>query len=328
MRFILIDANSSIVEKWNQQIKKWKNLISSYKKSGIINISNLPKIQCHHTTINDYMRTEKLFAFQTSIVTATNSLSYMNGGFDKYLTESMSIIMKLHNFDDPRDAYPREIGDTIQRYQLGKNNGFLVPGQVYPVNLLELFKNTNFNYKRTLMYNDLKVDELIQIPTMIVPESIDNNEGISQIFNIMWNLLNYLNKYQVSEKDRYVIIPGIGTGFGNLDENEVTKVMIFAIFLFNIKFDRIEIDSSDIDLEVENTSKLKESTNKADWLNDKGMLKSIMILFFLNKEYRHFRDKADIYEIEQVLSDYGKSYNFESKNKAMEIDELFKCFKF
>ena len=66
---------------------------------------------------------------------------------------------------------------------------------------------------------------------MVVPEKI---HSISHLFDCIWNLMNnidFTKKKKKKEEKRRILVPGIGTGYGNLNEYESTKIMLFAIFI-------------------------------------------------------------------------------------------------
>ena len=58
----------------------------------------------------------------------------------------------------------------------------------------------------------------------------------------------------------------------------------------------------------------------------KQLKKSMLILFFFNKDYRLFQNETDLLELESLISDYGKSVELEP-DTIMDLDEVFKCVK-
>lgn len=102
-----------------------------------------------------------------------------------------------------------------------------------------------------------------------------------------------------------MVLPGIGTGYGNLNEYESTKIMLFAIFLYNLS--------------------LRGKTTPTTRLDQ--LKKSLLILFFFNKDYRKLENLNDIEELEtNVISEYGKNLNLVN-GTVMELEEVFKCIR-
>ena len=55
--------------------------------------------------------------------------------------------------------------------------------------------------------------------------------------------------------------------------------------------------------------------------------KSLLILFFFNKDYRKLENLNDIEELEtNVISEYGKNLNLVN-GTVMELEEVFKCIR-
>ena len=107
------------------------------------------------------------------------------------------------------------------------------------------------------------------------------------------------------EEENILVLPGIGTGYGNLNEYESTKIMLFAIFLYNLSF-----------------RGKTTPTTRLDQLK-----KSLLILFFFNKDYRKLENLNDIEELEtNVISEYGKNLNLVNET-VMELEEVFKCIR-
>lgn len=239
---------------------------------------------------------------KTSIVTPANSLNYMGGGFDLHLLNAI-LLGTNHTF--------KQLENIIQNHQLQKFQGYLVPNQIYKINLPDL---TGFEYKSSLAYQNWNLIEIIEIPTMVVPEKI---HSISHLFDCIWNLMNNIDftkeeeekeeekEEEEGEEENILVLPGIGTGYGNLNEYESTKIMLFAIFLYNLSF-----------------RGKTTPTTRLDQLK-----KSLLILFFFNKDYRKLENLNDIEELEtNVISEYGKNLNLVNET-VMELEEVFKCIR-
>ncbi|KAL6453657.1 HTA2 Histone H2A.2 [Candida maltosa Xu316] len=280
MKLVFIDNNPLIVKCWRHHYQ----VLSSIYKAYNLKSNHDFKFQFHNQTIEHMVTNFKFNSGKTSIVTPANSLSYMGGGFDLYLLKAI-LLGTPYTY--------KHLENIIQNYQLQKYQGYLVTNQIYKINLLEL---PEFDYKSTLPYINWNLTEIIEIPTMIVPEKI---HSISHLFDSIWNLMSNIDPQTINT----LVIPGIGTGYGGLNEYESTKIMLFAVFLFNISF--------------------SGQPTRFDQLR-----KSMMILFFFNKDYKKLRNPSDIEELESnVISDYGKKFQFK-EGTVMELEDVFKCIKF
>lgn len=307
MKFILIDSNQLIVQCWRHHYQTCLKIVQHYNLSlkptiPTSSTSTSPnEFEFYVSTIEDFVSTHQLSG-TASTVSPGNSLSYMGGGFDKYLLQSMLLGTTVTDY--------KVIEHLIQEAKLQQSNGYLIPNHIYRTNLLQLPTYKGYNYRDSLIYKNLGVDELIQIPTMIVPEKI---HSVRHLFDSIWSLLSHIQEYGVvggkedPKRDgeirqiQNLIIPGIGTGYGHLNEFELTKIMIFAMFVFHLD--------------------LKTNTR----LNQ--LKKSMLILFFFNKDYRLFQNETDLQELESLISDYGKSVELKP-DTIMDLDEVFKCIKF
>ncbi|KAI5950314.1 hypothetical protein CANMA_005369 [Candida margitis] len=326
MKFILLDSNQLIIQCWKHHYQTCLKIVHHYNLSlkpitastsaaaaeattTTTTPSNPNEFEFYGGNIEDFVFNQTLTG-NTSTVTPTNSLSYMGGGYDKYLLQSMLLGTNTTDY--------KTVEHLIQESKLQEGNGYLIPNHIYMTNLLQLPVYRGYNYRDSLMYQNLRVSQIIQIPTMVVPEKI---HSVSHLFDSMWSLLSHVRQYNgkreggedVNAKSVHqidnLIIPGIGTGYGHLNEYESTKIMIFAIFLFNL----------DLGSDNYRLNQLK---------------KSLLILFFFNKDYRLFKNHQDIQELESLVSDYGKNVEFKSDSDSdsdptvMELDEVFKCIKF
>lgn len=317
MKFILIDSNQLIVQCWKHHYQTCLKIVQHYNlslkptippassDSSVSSLSSSPnEFEFHACTIEDFVSSHSLSG-TTSTVSPGNSLSYMGGGFDKYLLQSMLLGTNVSDY--------KVVERLIQDAKLRQSNGYLIPNHIYRTNLLQLPTYKGYNYRDSLIYKNLGVDELIQIPTMMVPEKI---HSVRHLFDSIWSLLSHIQEYGVerehqrdavcngAEQVRQVqnlIIPGIGTGYGHLNEFELTKIMIFAMFVFHLDFQMAN-------------SRLNQ------------LKKSMLILFFFNKDYRLFQNETDLLELESLISDYGKSVELEP-DTIMDLDEVFKCVK-
>ncbi|RLV94295.1 hypothetical protein JA1_001820 [Spathaspora sp. JA1] len=282
MKIILIDSNPIIVKCW--QIH-YSNILKHIKTNNLQLIYN-HEYQFYNEPIETMVQTHK-FTGTTSIVTPTNSLSYMGGGFDLYLLKGMLLGTSITNY--------KYLENIIQQHQMINNHGYLTPNTIYKIDLVKLLQQ-KYDYRASTIYHNWNVVEMAQLPTMIVPEPIHQ---ITHIFDGLWNLLHEYHQNNIDN----LVIPGIGTGYGHLDEFESTKIMIFTFFIYNLNFNQTRLDQ---------------------------LKKSVLILFFFNKDYHCLRNEFEIKEIEEyIVTEYGRARreNLGEQGKVMEFDELFKCVK-
>ena len=302
MKFIFIDNNPLIVKCWKHHYQVLSNI---YKEYNFLSHHNIKFNFYNHTIehmVQNYNFNNTGNTGKTSIVTPANSLNYMGGGFDLHLLNAI-LLGTNHTF--------KQLENIIQNHQLQKFQGYLVPNQTYKINLPDL---TGFEYKSSLIYQNWNLIEIIEIPTMVVPEKI---HSISHLFDCIWNLMINIDftkeeeekeeekEEEEGEEENILVLPGIGTGYGNLNEYESTKIMLFAIFLYNLS--------------------LRGKTTPTTRLDQ--LKKSLLILFFFNKDYRKLENLNDIEELEtNVISEYGKNLNLVNET-VMELEEVFKCIR-
>ncbi|EGW34996.1 uncharacterized protein SPAPADRAFT_53359 [Spathaspora passalidarum NRRL Y-27907] len=283
MKIILIDSNPIIVKCWKLHYSHIVKYISRHN----LQLIYPHDYQFHNLTIEDMIKSQT-FTGTTSVVTPTNSLCYMGGGFDLYLLKGMLLGTNITSY--------KHIENILQHHQMTKHHGYLSPNTIYKIDLVKVFEN-QYDYKSSTIYQNWNLVEMAQLPTMVVPEMIHR---MTHIFDGLWNLLH---EYHGDATDiDNLVIPGIGTGYGHLDEYESTKLMIFTFFIYNLKLDSTRLDQ---------------------------LRKSCLILFFFNKDYHHLRNTSDIEEIENcIVTGYGKEKRKNLKEDTiMEFEELFKCVK-
>ena len=322
MKYILIDTNQLIVQCWKHHYQTCLKIVQHYNlslnpttiTSSTTATTSFNEFEFYASTIEDFVTNHKLGG-NTSAVSPGNSLGYMGGGYDKYLLQSMLLGTNVSDY--------KVIEQLIQDAKLQQSNGYLIPNHIYRTNLLQLPIYKGYNYRESLIYKNLGVDEIIQIPTMMVPEKI---HSVRHLFDSIWSLLSHIQEeHSMDEKMinsgrsngnsaaelrqvRNIIIPGIGTGYGHLNEFELTKIMIFAMFVFHLDFKGNNNDS-------------QSSSTRLNQLK-----KSMLILFFFNKDYRLFQNEIDLQELESLISEYGRGVELKP-DTIMELDEVFKCVK-
>ncbi|KAK6204913.1 uncharacterized protein RJT21DRAFT_117391 [Scheffersomyces amazonensis] len=310
LHIILLDINTNIYKYWNISHKQLTNIISKY---GLTN--HYPyQLTMECSTIAKLISTANHPNYDesgnTAVVSPTNSLSYMGGGYDKFLLQALMLPTSTNGLDY------KPLESKIQEHSLNKFSGYLSVGTIHNINLSDTLDVNKF--KNKLAYQNWKVTNLIQIPSMMVPESLNHSSQHIQkligVFDCVWNLLILLHESHNSHIAN-VIIPGIGSGYGELSEQEIGKIMIFAILLYNLN-----LGHGDRLLHLK---------------------KSCMILFFFRKNYRKLSNVYDLEELERdVITEYGKKIMIENSEHdnnehndkddfnehfTMEFEELFQC---
>lgn len=151
-----------------------------------------------------------------AIVSPANSLSYMGGGFDRAILETLT---GSANFNY------KLLEAAIQRKALDYHNGYIVPGSVHKVDLESAYRAANINFHSTVAWQK-RVTTLIQAPTMVVPEPISGQN----VFDTMWSVL--VESRGVAD---VVILPAFGNGYGKVDPDVVARVMAGALGIFHLE---------------------------------------------------------------------------------------------
>lgn len=304
-RIILINNNSSISACLQTHLDQLLPLVSN-------NLHNFPSVKILSLSIDDFIRNEPSSPSKSVSLVASpgNSLSLMGGGFDKYLLQALSL---THSTPPSSPIDYKILESSIHKYSMNKYNGY-IPSKT--ANLIDLPSVlTDFDYKSSVAYQNHKIEKLLSLPTMIVPESIPIFDP-SLVFDSIWNILCTIKQYNQENKCSTIntlILPGFGTGYGQLNIQQSTKLMVAAITFFHLKFDKIS-----------KNNKIPDELG-----NDLG--KSILILFLLNKNYLNFENSYDINNLSSVgISKYGleraKSFNNHTNlTGLMDWQELIRC---
>jgi len=217
LKILLTDTNAVL-------IKAWKRQLDSIGQD----ISDKVEISLHH----GYLDSIELGSdSRTAIVSPANSLGTMNGGFDRGIID-----LFLNNADD--DDRKIEFENYLRARM--NSNGYA------PVRSSTLVSMDEFRYKEdTLAWKLLKLQYLIVCPTMRVPcvLYLKKIEQVRFVFDCVWTTLNALEKCNRSEEElehiNTLIIPGIGTGCGELNIQLVAKSIVGAIYLWFLETDAL-----------------------------------------------------------------------------------------
>lgn len=278
LNLIFVDTNPTVYQQWQAH---YQNILRS-----LDNFSERNEYvhYFYKGSINQLLKQKKVHSGRTAVMTPTNSLSYMGGGFDKFLLEALL-----------EDRY-RDIKTQLQTYCLKRFNGYTPVNTVNHVNLLEAIEN----YAEYPAYKTWTLSDMVCIPSMVVPEAVTPTQGPTNIFDTIWNLLLHLEVELPGTQT--IIMPGIGTGYGNLDTSTATYCMLVATFLFNLDLPAVNL----------RLSQLK---------------KSLMILFLFNKDYKSLMNSDDLQELEKhILTEYGASKVLKP-GEIMSIGEIIRCIQ-
>lgn len=278
MHILFIDTNAAICHQWIKQLEV-------LKQSTLL--KRMPRITIHNLLIHDLLlgldhvpNETKNGIDSTYVVTPSNSLLYMGGGFDQSLLQLLLIGTGSSDY--------KRLEKLIQNQALNRYKGYVAPNTIHPVSLLKTAGITQL-LTNSLALANWNITELIQIPSMVVPSKI---EQLETVFDFMWGLLNHLSMTfttATSQLDDHsnVVIPGIGTGYGQLDTSDVAKVMMYAVGIFHLELDHLGE-------------------------NQQHLARLILILFLLRKNYRLLENEYDLLELESLMTDKGRYYDFDS----------------
>lgn len=151
----------------------------------------------------------------TAIVSPANSLSYMGGGFDRAVLDTLT----------GENTHYKILEAAIQQKALARHNGYIVPATVHKIDLAHAYRTANIDYHTTVAWRK-RITTLIQVPTMVVPEQISKET----VFDCMWNVL-----VECGQTANTVVLPAIGAGYGGVDPYVVGQVMAGAVGLFHME---------------------------------------------------------------------------------------------
>ncbi|CDK24731.1 unnamed protein product [Kuraishia capsulata CBS 1993] len=209
MRVVLLDIGEKMPD-------LWRRAIGRRRVSGVDVVvfkGQLPQLGAYLRTVN-----------RTSIVSPGNSAGFMGGGFDKSLA-----------------SFFRQGGDwkvTEMHVRLS------LKGYV-PLGTANLVKFDAEFYKTSPAWTTLRASSIIHVPTMRAPQklwdgSISRWRGF--VFDCVWAVLvevEAANKRDSSQIIDTIVIPSLGTGYGELPQDLVADAMVAAITIF---FDDIGSD--------------------------------------------------------------------------------------
>lgn len=277
MHILFIDTNAAMCHQWIKQLEVLKLCSVSHL------LRHMPQVSIHNCLIHDLLlgidnvsAATRKGIDSTYVVTPSNSLLYMGGGFDRSLLQLLLIGTGHSDY--------KVLEKLIQRQALVHHNGYVAPNTVHPVSLRNNRDITHL-LTNSMAVANWNVTELVQIPSMVVPSKIDQLETV---FDFMWRLVTHLMMTVSSSQQEHlnVVIPGIGTGYGNLDSANVARIMMYAVAIFYMDLDHLG--------------------------HNQHLTRLLLVLFLLRKNYQLFENEYDLLELEALMSDKGKYYDFGS----------------
>lgn len=264
MKVILIDSSQLMVQSWKQQLGSLKaSFVSTFR-------GKLADLDLSGTVCNCSV-----------IVSPANAIGCMAGGFDKAMCELFADPQKLYGVHQLELAVKKEI-------ELN-SNGYL------PLTRSILVDSTKLvGYESSIAKTQLKCKFINVCPTMRVPKRLylanlinsddeARREIVRFIFDYVWNSIQTI-KAQGEGIDT-IIIPGLGTGYGGLPRDLVSKAMVGAI-----------------QLSFDNTFS--------------GTNKGLLVLKFLGEDYSTF-ENGDLIKMRSVLN----SWSYDVLNE--DVDAFF-----
>lgn len=201
MRFIIVTTNKTVARALETELEKVNPFIPHAASVSVV-----------HGSLAHYLHAHKVNG-TTAIVSPANSLSYMGGGFDRAILETLT---------GQSDFDYKLLEAAIQRKALDYHNGYIVPGSVHKVDLESAYRAANINFHTTVAWHK-RVTTLVQAPTMVVPEPILG----TRVFDTMWSIL--VESRSVADS---VVLPALGAGYGMVDPGVVGQAMAGAIGIF------------------------------------------------------------------------------------------------
>lgn len=198
VQFIFLDMSTALVQAWKKAFTEHLD-DSIHEKFTFLNCK-LEDIPPPHDKFD-------------CIVSPANSYGRLDGGFDYYLSEALA---PSHDHDAPT----RHVQSVLYR----EWRGYAPPGTCTMISLLNSPCESNVH---GCSYIGL-------CPTMRFPEEITWNREV--IYNCMWSLLVQLDKHNTAiqagggaaRRIRSVVIPGLGTGIGEVPIERCAQQMALA----------------------------------------------------------------------------------------------------
>lgn len=291
LKVVLVDTNPLLVKAWNAQI----NSIKQYSKFKFKFPSSTLSIETHHGYLSSLPVETKL---RSAIVSPANSIGGMGGGFDESLCDLFT------PFENKPGKIYNPVESWIRKYL---HHGYTPLGTAH---VIEFYNFPKFELSKAWL--NLHANSIVVLPTMRIPHSIyeikntdsqdridiRNEHVVKFVFDCIWETLCAVNRHNErivafkrsnliptidSDDDIQgtvdtLIIPGLGTGYGNLPIELVAKGMIGALSIWGL------------DLEVNTKTTI-----------DRGL----MCLSFLGENYKLFHND-DICRSEKLM--FGDNY--------------------
>lgn len=271
LRIILIDSNPLVINAWSKQLRSTESYLSSKYSLSL-------SIETHQGLLCDLpVETNK----RTAIVSPANSVGGMGGGFDEALCDLFS-----PKNDLGKDEVIKSVESWVKKFI---HHGYTPLGSAHVV---EFYNCPGFSNSKA--WRTLNASSIVVVPTMRVPKSLYTLEGcetqavldsknqsiVAFIFDCIWEALSAVDRHNIkydleAHKDSEIagridtlVIPGLGTGYGNLPIDLVSKGMIGALNIWGLQ--------------------LREN-------NEKHAHRGLLCLKFLGEDYRMF-ESQDVLE--------------------------------
>lgn len=240
LKIVLVDSNPLLVNAWNKQIQ------SILKYNG--QLKSTVSIEVHQGTLSSLNPIHENNR-KTTIVSPANSIGGMGGGFDEALCE-------LYTTNVGKETKLASI-ETFIRNHL--RHGYTPLGTAH---ILEFHDFPNF--KESVAWKKFRANSIVVIPTMRVPKSIytvlkedsiytirvKHLEIVRFVFDCVWEIMCAVSRHNEKNQEGFendihgkidnIILPGLGTGYGGLPTDLVSKGMIGALSLWGLKLGSID----------------------------------------------------------------------------------------
>ena len=252
LKVILVDSNPFLIDAWSRQL-------SSTQRFSKLKFPSTLTVETHRGMLATVPVDGDA---RTAIVSPANSIGGMGGGFDEALCRLFS------QGDEVIETGTSNLVESWIRKYL--HHGYTPLGTAH---VLEF--STFPQFRRSKAWTQLHANSIVVVPTMRVPHSIytvkegdpedvvnTKNRGVvSFVFDCMWETLCAVNRHNerlgmqdpvpakgdVAGRVDTLVIPGLGTGYGNLPIELVAKGMVGALSIWGAELNDGSRDSSSVD---------------------------------------------------------------------------------
>ncbi|ODQ48029.1 hypothetical protein PICMEDRAFT_72027 [Pichia membranifaciens NRRL Y-2026] len=252
LKVILVDSNPFLIDAWSRQL-------SSAQRFSKLKFPLTLTVETHRGKLATVPIEGDA---RTAIVSPANSIGGMGGGFDEALCTLFNPTEEVI-----KTGTSNAVESWIRRYL---HHGYTPLGTAHVVEFSDFPQ-----FRHSKAWTQLRANSIVVVPTMRVPHSIytvkegdsedvvdTKNRGVvSFVFDCMWEALCAVNRYNarlgmqdhvpvkadLAGKVDTLVIPGLGTGYGNLPIELVAKGMVGALTIWGAELNQPSRETSNVD---------------------------------------------------------------------------------